>query len=176
MLVQIGQRSLAQDVVALLYECHARIRTFLELARRMATTPTLDAVDTRTTAAQVRRYFTLAFPLHLQDEDETLIPRLRGQHADVDAALDKMHLDHEEHAEAVRRLVAICSALEQDPRQLPARANELGDAASALTAALEPHLVLEETVIFPALAQLPREARDEMRIAMRARREPVTSE
>lgn len=175
MLVQIGQRSLAQDVVELLHECHARIRTFLELARRMAATPTLDAVDTRTTAGQVRRYFTLAFPLHLADEDEILMPRLGNQNTGLDAALAKMHADHEDHAEAVRRLVAICSALEQEPQQLPVRAEELGEAAVALANVIEPHLQLEEETIFPALKQLPREIRDEMRHAMRERREPAAS-
>ncbi|HSD88890.1 MAG TPA: hemerythrin domain-containing protein [Kofleriaceae bacterium] len=163
-------------MVELLSECHARIRTFLDLARRMASTPALGAVDTRTTAAGVRRYFTVAFPLHLADEDEILIPRLRQQNAELDAALARMHADHGEHEPAVNRLVEICTALEKDPQQLPARAGELGDAVAALMKVIEPHLALEEKTIFPALAALPREIRDEMRVAMRARREPVASE
>jgi hypothetical protein len=37
MLVQIGQRRTTEDVVALLEECHQRIRSFLSLARQLAT-------------------------------------------------------------------------------------------------------------------------------------------
>lgn len=174
MLVKIGQRSLAQDVVELLYECHARIRKFLELARRLAATPTLGDADIRTAAMQVRRYFKAAFPLHLQDEDEILTPRLGKQSAAVDEALAKMHADHVEHAPLVDRLVALCSTLETDPHKLPALANELGETAAALTSVIEPHLALEEKTIFPALRQLPREIHDEMRVAMRELREPVS--
>jgi hypothetical protein len=46
---------------------------------------------------------------------------------------------------------------------------------SALRAALEPHLALEECEIFPALRALPDRQRDAIKRAMQARRAAVLS-
>ncbi len=59
-------------------------------------------------AADIHRYFSSAFPLHLADEDESLALRLRGASQEVDAALATMSADHEAHISDVRRLVQVC--------------------------------------------------------------------
>jgi hemerythrin-like domain-containing protein len=167
--VQLGPRSTTDDdVVELFVGCHARIRRFLDLARRLAADDAVDAAEARAAAAAVHRYFTLAFPLHLADEED-LLAHLRGEAVALDAALAQMHADHADHAGRVTRLVAACEAIERDPAAAAAR-GELGAAAEALAAALEPHLAAEEAAIFPAVRALPRAALDALRAAMIRRR------
>ena len=170
MLLQIGRRQHEPELVDLLTECHKRIRSFLDLAHRVATTPGLHPDDISGAAAQVHRYFTGAFPLHMADEDELLLPRLRGREAALDAALDRMQADHEEHADLVEHLVALCDELMRDPRRLAARTRELGETVDELTLGLEAHLSLEELVIFPRLDRLSAVERAAIRREMRARR------
>jgi hemerythrin-like domain-containing protein len=165
MLVQIGQRKAEPDVVALLVECHGRIRKFLGFAQRIAREPEVEAEEVRAVAGQVRRYFAEALPLHIADEEELIVPALAG--AGLDAALAAMRAEHADHAAAVARLVEACDLLARDR----AARGELGAAADALVELFEPHLAAEETVIFPAVAALLRERRDAIRQGMRARRE-----
>lgn len=170
MLLQIGRRQHEPELVELLTECHTRIRGFLDLAHRLATTPGLLPDDITGAAGQVHRYFTTAFPLHMADEDELLLPRLRGRETALDAALDRMEADHEEHVDLVERLVALCDELMSDPRRLAARARLLGETVDELTLGLEAHLSLEELVIFPRLDRLSTVERAAIRREMRARR------
>ena len=60
MLGKIGRSAAPADAVALLLECHGRIRAFLAMARRVGE------------AIQVHRNFTLALPLHARDEEESI--------------------------------------------------------------------------------------------------------
>ncbi len=170
MLLQIGRRQHDPDLVELLAECHERIRRFLDLAHRLTTTPGLQPDDIASVASQVHRYFTGAFALHMADEDELLLPRLRGRDPALDAALERMEADHVEHADHLERLVALCDELARDPRRLAARANALAETVDALTLGLEAHLGLEELVIFPRLAMLTAVERASIRREMRARR------
>ena len=169
MLVQIGQRQRSNDVVDLLDECHGRIRRFLELATRLATSRDADAATVSDTAAQIRRYFAEAFPLHLADEDELVLPQLFGRSEAVDDALARMHAEHGEHAALVAEMVALCGALQADPRPRGLRraARRL---APALREVLEPHLALEESAIFPALRALPDAQRASIKQGMQERR------
>jgi iron-sulfur cluster repair protein YtfE (RIC family) len=171
MLLQLGQRRSSEGLVELLLECHGRIRRFLGFARRLATTDGIGAEEARTVAGEIRRYFVVAFPMHLADEDEDLTPRLRGTTRDLDAALARMSEDHVSHASLVGELIELCGVIERDPPQRAALASRLAHAAHALEAALEPHLVLEERVIFPALAGLPPHDQEAIQLAIRARRE-----
>jgi iron-sulfur cluster repair protein YtfE (RIC family) len=172
MLHQLGQRSSTGDIVALLAECHQRIRKFLSLAQRLAATADAQDDEIRSVAGQVRRYFAEAFPLHLADEDE-LVPRLARTSPEVDRALAQMGSDHVAHQPSVSSLVQLCGAIEREARHLATTRTELAAVATVLVADLEPHLQLEERVIFPALARLPQAERDALRDDMRARRERV---
>ena len=168
MLFQLGSRPAVGEVVEvgdLLIACHARIRHFLDLAARLATTA-VTATEARETARQIRRYFTEAFPLHMADEEELILPRLAGESAGLDEALATMHADHEHHAALVARLVDCLAA----PAPL------LAEAAGALHAVLEPHLALEERTIFPALAVLPAAGLAAIKAEMRKRRESLMSQ
>ncbi|HUS28881.1 MAG TPA: hemerythrin domain-containing protein [Kofleriaceae bacterium] len=170
MLVRIGARTNTEDVVDLLAGCHARIRQFLTMSQRLATDAASDD-DVRDTAAQIHRYFTSAFLDHVLDEDELITPRLVGRSDKLDAILAAMHRDHAQHAGLIRRLVSECEIIEKDPRLAGALGAELLDIAKLLEAELVPHLELEERELFPAIRGLPQSVRDEIREAMRQRRE-----
>jgi iron-sulfur cluster repair protein YtfE (RIC family) len=171
MLVQIGRRPPELDVVDLLAGCHERIRRFTRLAYRLASSPGVSADEARDTAAQIARYFTAGFPLHIADEDVSIVPRLRGRDPELDLALARMQSDHVDHLELIDRLVACCEIIVRDPRQLATCTRELDTIASRLALELEAHLGLEELVIFDALRALPAAEQAAIHSEMRLRRE-----
>jgi len=173
MLVHLGERRSASDVVDLLLECHERIPRFTALAARLAAAGSPTMAETKETARQIHRYFVESFPLHLADEDEDLAPRLAGSNSELDRALARMTTDHTAHEHAVARLVAICAVLEQEPSRRRPLARDLAGAASDLRARLEPHLELEERIVFPAVRCLHVSDQEAIRDAMRVRRERV---
>jgi iron-sulfur cluster repair protein YtfE (RIC family) len=173
MLVQIGKRPEARDVVELLLECHERIRKFTRMAHELAAARAADPDEIRQVAGQVRRYFVESLPLHVEDEEQDVLPRLTGRDREVDRALADMRAEHAAHGPLVTRLVDLCEQLVRDPRQLAARTDELGGVAGRLTSEFEAHLASEERVIFPALRGLPSSARDEILAAVRRRRARV---
>src|SRR5262245_23535436 len=98
MLVRIGPRaSSPEDLVDLLLACHERIRNFTAMARAAAEREEAVAADVVDACARVQRYFTEALPLHVRDEEESLLPRLQGRSAEVDRALGVMKEQHERH-------------------------------------------------------------------------------
>src|SRR5574338_185404 len=171
MLFKIGRREAAEDAVALLLECHQRIRKFLTMSRELAAVKGADDAEIRSVAAQIRRYFVESLPLHVADEHEDIAPRLAGASAEVDRALAAMEAEHAEHESVIDRLVALCDALVAEPRQAGVIQAELGEVADRLTRELATHLEREESVIFPALRALPSAERDAIATAMRQRRD-----
>jgi len=158
------------DLVDALLDCHARIRDFVALALRLASASGLAEAEARQAAADVRRYFEVALPLHAADEEASILPRLRGLDPAVDAELDHMR-EHAEHDGAVGRLVAACRAIQERPGELCRAAPALAGAASELDQHFATHLAREERVIFPAIrARLGRDAQEAIRAEMRARR------
>lgn len=154
-----------------LLECHHRIRTFVAMAGRLAEVDGADRAGIADAAAQVHRYFTTAFPRHVEDEDVDV----RAALADVDdpavaAALATMTAEHGEHAAPIAALCAHCAALAAHPDELAARRGELGALVAALATAIAAHLAAEETIVFPALRALPEPRRATLGTAMRARR------
>jgi iron-sulfur cluster repair protein YtfE (RIC family) len=154
----------------MLLECHGRIREFCALARRLADVAAPDDV-TAQAAHRVHRYFTEALPLHAADEDETLEPRLRGRSPDLDAALDRMSREHQEHQPLLTRLCELTHTLSAEPAQRGRLAAELSDVARQLETALLDHLEQEERNIIPAIAEfLPARTRESIVAQFAARR------
>jgi iron-sulfur cluster repair protein YtfE (RIC family) len=172
MLTRIGATRAPDDVVDLLLECHARIRSFTALAARLAgEAPAADEV--RIAAAQVRRYFEEALPLHALDEEESILPRLAGRDAELDRALATMHDEHAAHGETIERVVRLCRELEAAPERHAELSPPLAAAADALRAHFVRHLEPEEETIFPAIRRLlGPEERAEIVRELRARRDP----
>lgn len=154
MLNVIGRRAAPADAVDLLVECHERIRQFLALGRRVAEATPDQRGEVPEAAARVRRYFTQALPLHAQDEEESILPRLRGLDPAVDAALATMAHEHAEHEEPLGRLVAACEEIARDPARHAALAGAIGAAVGELERHFAAHLQREEEVIFPAMRRL----------------------
>jgi hemerythrin-like domain-containing protein len=142
-----------KDVVDLLLECHERIRSMTALARRLAGASGLPDAEVVDAADRVRRYFGVALALHARDEDESVLPRLRGRSPDLDRELTDMSREHGEHDDPVARVVAACDALAEQPARLAEVAPALDDAARELERHFAVHLEREERVIFPAIRQ-----------------------
>jgi iron-sulfur cluster repair protein YtfE (RIC family) len=170
MLLSLGRRPLASDLIDLLLECHQRIRSFVALAVEVGRRADLPDEEVRAACARCMRYFTLALPLHVRDEEESLLPRLRGLDPSVEEALDAMHRQHDEHGPALRAFLAALQRVHDHPADLLARASLL-DHARSLARTFEEHLDSEERVLFPALrARIPRETQDQILAELRARR------
>jgi hemerythrin-like domain-containing protein len=172
MLLEIGQGSKRSgDLVDLLLECHGRIRSFLALAHAAGSREGVPAAEVAEACARVERYFTEALPLHVADEDESILPRLRGADPEVDRALETMHAQHLEHEPLLAALLGAAAALREGPAD-PARRAALAEIATTLEHELGLHLTLEETVILPAIRRLlSAAAQAEIVEELRARRQ-----
>lgn len=173
MLVSLGKRPDEQDVVDLLIECHGRIRKFLTMARALTGARGAMPEEITHVAQQVRRYFAESLPLHIADEHDDIMPRLADAGAEVATALAEMDTEHTAHEPLVGRLVELCEAIAADPARLDGLRGELGDLVHRLGNEFLVHLEREESVIFPALRQLPAEQREAIHAAMRERRARV---
>ena len=166
MLIGPGKHAAPGDAVDLLLECHARIRHFLALARRLGEARGESAQALADAAGQVHRYFTLALPLHAQDEEESIAPRLKGRDAALDAELDAMAREHREHQRPLGMLVAACAEV----------AGVLIRATAELELHFATHLAREEEVILPAVRRLLDAATDARVVnEMRGRRPGASS-
>lgn len=171
MLTQIGKAPAPTGALDLLVECHERIRSFLALARRLADARAPEHGEVRQAAARVSRYFGQALPLHAEDEERSILPRLRGRDPAVDAELETMRREHDEHERPLRALVEACEALEREPERHGELAGTIGAATSELERHFAGHLRREEEVIFPAVRRfLDARADAEVVREIRARR------
>jgi iron-sulfur cluster repair protein YtfE (RIC family) len=173
LLTRIGETPARGDAVELLVDCHARIRHFVGLAGRIAGRGVEDPSAVPEAARAVVRYFTEALPLHARDEEESIVPRLRGREPALDAALEVMQREHVEHEASLGRLVAACRVLAEAPGRIAELAPAVGREAAFLARHFEAHLANEEQVIFPAMRRLLDPAADAAIVAeLRARRAP----
>jgi iron-sulfur cluster repair protein YtfE (RIC family) len=154
MFIGIGGKKEPTDVVDLLLDCHTRIRSFSTLAARLAEVEGASDEEVAQSAAKVRRYFTMALPKHVEDEEESLLPRLMGKDPEVDRALQQMEDEHGSHEAPLRRLLELCDTLQRTPSSLPSLRGELGEVARWLVAEFEVHLQAEETIVLPAARRL----------------------
>ena len=149
MLVKIKPRAKAEDDLwGLLLACHERIRSFIALARAAGERSDASASEVRDACLRVERYFTEALPLHVRDEEESLIPRLGGHSPELDRNLLTMKEEHVAHDRTLGALLRAVSAVLDDPGAPENRA-ELVAAADALGREFTEHLQLEEAVVFP---------------------------
>jgi hemerythrin-like domain-containing protein len=169
MLLQIGRREEPESLVELLLACHERIRRFSELALALGERSDLPRAEVVEACESCIRYFAEALPLHVRDEEESLLPRLRGRRPEFDEALLVMTREHGEHEPALRELLGCLRALREAPDSPAARA-ALAAVVEASVHALDRHLVAEETRVFPALALLSRPVELEAIAELRARR------
>ena len=172
MLIQIGPSKESSDIVDLLNECHERIRAFTGLAGRLARSGPVSDNEVSDAAAQLVRYFSESLPLHVADEEESILPRLRGRSTPLDEAMNVMHQEHERHKPELDSLLRLCRTLQKDPQQLPELRETLRATAATLEREFLTHLTQEEKIIFPAIrTMLGAEDREAMLRELRARRD-----
>ena len=171
MLIKIGSSQESSDIVGLLLACHERIRFFINLACRLGEAHDTPADEIQDAATRVIRYFSESLPLHVADEEESIVPRLSGREAGLDATLDTMRREHQEHAPQLESLLKICRILQGSPERLADLRKTLLSAASALERDFAAHLQEEEKVVLPAIKSLlTDEERQSMLDELRARR------
>lgn len=172
MLTRLGRSDQGESLLDLLRACHERIRRFAAIAVTLSRpdSATRPAAELRDGADAVRRYFAVALPLHAADEEHSLVPRLRGRAAALDAALATMTAEHLEHQPDLGRVVELCAALAAAPERHAELAPALAEPAARLADAFARHLQLEEEVIFPVVATLPAEVQAAIVGELRARR------
>ena len=166
----------------MLHACHERVQRSLALLDRL-----VDHVrhhghdaDARSAAHDVLRYFDLAAPLHHEDEERHVLPRLEaGADADRRALAAQLRADH-------RRMEALWAVLgpplrawaaTQDEAAAPLSTDFPEPAALAEFLAIYPrHIDLEERLAYPqARAVIEPAALDAMSADMtRRRRAPAT--
>jgi hemerythrin-like domain-containing protein len=153
--VQLGRgpRSSPQDIVDLLLECHARIRRFIALARKLADNADAPSAEVAEAAGQICRYFSEALPLHAADEEQSIVPRLRGLDVNLDVTLDRMTREHGEHAEPLSVLLDLCGRLQSSPTELPRLASGLRATSVGLEQHFQQHLAHEEAHVFVEIRQ-----------------------
>lgn len=171
MAVHLGLRPAGAGAVELLLECHQRSRQVAALMRRLAAGEGATLGSLAADAESVRRYLSETLPLHVADEEWSVVPLLRGRDPALDGALAVMRREHESHGPRVVRVVGLCADLAAAPERHPLLAPRLAEAAESLDRHFAPHLALEEETIYPALKRILDPATDARLVAeMRARR------
>lgn len=158
----------------LLEECHERIRTHTEAARRLAgpegrSVPAEQRIEA---ALALGRYFGKGLPLHVEDEDFSLAPRLRAK-APKDASphLEQMISEHVETEELLARLLPLWQRL-ADGEAGEDLFLELAPDTLKLSTLLAGHLENEERFLFPlALQVLSAGELEQLATEIRARRQ-----
>jgi len=162
-LVGIGRKQERdRSVVGRLRDCHGRIRSMLALAERLVAADEVAEAEVADASTRVHRYFAVSLPLHLEDEEESIKPRLPAGEA-----LELMSRQHIDHDRMLQLLLAHWAALAQHPR---GERRLLRQELAALAGDLEAHLQLEERDVFPAIAALPNDVQAAIVAEMEARR------
>ncbi len=149
--VTLGARPpIPDDPFALLADCHARIRRFTSLAQRLVAAPlTTPPAEISAAATDAIRYFTVALPLHEQDEEASLAPRLGEMDLPESArtALAALGPEHRAIEEVVATLLPKWAEIARDPL---AKDRDLETPSHRLAALFDAHLLREERDLFPA--------------------------
>lgn len=163
-----------RDVVEVLLDAHIEARQMISIAESLSSgSATSGAKETATTIADHCEWL---LPMHCDDEEQSLAPRLRGRHHVVDDALLKMKLQHLSLEAPMARVRLLCMILSRDISRLHALRFELAAAAKDLRERLAEHHALEESIVFPALKRLlyPDEL-ESIQLEMRDRRQAAAA-
>lgn len=163
-----------RDVVEVLLEAHIEARQVVSMAESLSTGSATSGA--RDTALTISDHVEWLLPMHCEDEEASLAPRLAGRNRVVDAAIEQMKLQHLSLEAPLARVRLLCRVLSRDISRLHALRFELGAAATDLKERLATHHAFEESIIFPALKRLL--YRDELvsiSSEMRARRFPAAA-
>jgi hemerythrin-like domain-containing protein len=140
----------------MLLACHDRVRRSLDLLVRLVDRVALQGHDaaTRSAAQDVLRYFTLAAPLHHEDEEHNIFPVLLAQpDPRLHEAVHTLQADHLQMAALWAALQPTLAAWSQLPDASPPSGQvspAVRQQVDAFTALYASHLVTEEALVYPA--------------------------
>ncbi|MDP1532953.1 MAG: hemerythrin domain-containing protein [Rubrivivax sp.] len=134
--------------------CHDRVRRSLDLLQRLQAQVGRQGHDdsTRAAAADVLRYFDLAAPLHHEDEELHVFPRLLAGGDPAMVALVARLQD--EHLRMAAAWAALRGPLTSWAGPAPAPAGSLQPLIAGFSALYAAHLEDEDGRVFPAAAAL----------------------
>ena len=143
------------DALQLLEDSHRHIRAAAALAAQLGQARGKSPAELAETASRVLRYFTLGLPMHIEDEDYTLVPHLFATSlpAEMMKHLWELGRQHEELEQRVDELVPLWAALRDNPERHFELADRLTFQGRRLQALLEDHLTLEEQQLFPLIRE-----------------------
>jgi hemerythrin-like domain-containing protein len=141
------------DPLEMMLTCHQRIREHVTLAARLPGASAAGGEAIVDAAARLARYFTVGLPLHATDEELLLRPRLEraGDDPEIARAVTAMAAEHVPIHAAAEALVPAWEAVAGEPGRLVELATSLAAGAARLAELLEPHLAVEERLIFPLI-------------------------
>lgn len=162
-----------ESAIDMLLACHQRIRHFVTVATKIAEAEDVPCDQICDAAADVHRYFTVAFPLHEADETLSVEPRLNYEPGtELARASQEMLRQHNEINTLLRQLLPLWDALCREPEELPEFSATLRGLSARFEALWFSHLRLEEEIVIPAIYQLTAESREQILTEMRERRHP----
>ena len=170
------------DPLALLVHCHRRIEAQLSSLERAAETMRDGNSESLLTAFGAvdlaSRHFAIAGVRHTLDEEVSLFPRLRehGGEAGQDAlaAMSELEFQHRSAELLHKEFDAFVKYLPRDGSADAKDLDRFSDLVSELTVLYRPHIILEDTLVFPTAARvLPESEIQELGKEMRARRQEI---
>jgi hemerythrin-like domain-containing protein len=164
--ITIGQKpeSSFTDPLGLLSDCHRRIERFLGLLITVTTDARGGALSDEQREALVAagRYFREAAPKHIEDEEQSLFPRMRELHdPQVRAAMDTIKELEEDHVVLDRGHVEVDMLVVwwMEDGSLPATdAQRLVTVLEELQTIYERHIAIEDHDVFPLAGQVLNQA------------------
>jgi hypothetical protein len=171
--MKLHTQAVEDGALGILLACHGRIRSFSEMAVRLAEARGVSDEAVSTTAAALHRYFTVAFPLHAEDEEVRLAGALEGLPLNAEATALMQRLGGEHHAldALLARLIPLWAGLAENPQRAGLVQPQLAEPSHAFRQQVLAHADEEERALYPEIARvLSGEALREMAVAMRARR------
>jgi hemerythrin-like domain-containing protein len=162
-----------EDPIAMLLECHNRIRASLELLQKLTLHLKVNGNNAQTAraATDIRRYFDIAAPLHHQDEELHVFPALQKSHVvAIQTYVNRVQADHLRMNDQWSTLQTFLVDLSiESPKTVWSQS--LDDQVLAFKTLYEEHLNIEEQLLFPALAMaVSMEELENMGLEMQQRR------
>lgn len=161
-------------MVEVLLDAHIQARQVVSMAQCLAEGSATSGA--RETATTISDHVEWLLPMHFEDEELSLAPRLQGRHHVVDGAIAQMKLQHLSLEAPLARVRLLCLVLSRDISRLHALRFELGAAAKDLRERLAEHFAFEESIVFPSLKRLLYvDELESIGLEMRARRMPAAA-
>lgn len=161
--------------IELLQACHEKVRRFTRLSQRIAQHIDQVGIDNKAqeAAESVLRYFTIAAPLHHQDEEEDLFPALRAISVDtigetafasLNQTIDALEAEHES-------LGALWSEVAQWLNEIyHNRMHPTPACLNTFVSTYQAHAELEEQAVYPYANELAARTLHEIGMRMAHRR------